>query len=486
MPANRDARDQSPLGAGGPREGHPLRLPGATKPGVLVADSPTIIHGEPSISAWSSGRLVVTSTSGWERDHQNGVRVMASARVRGTGMRPMGRCVAADCASVTAAARLRLRALVGAILPGIARVAQDVRGCRVRAWRVAFVAAIAGVAMSSAAGAEIDHGRPLIVARGLDNPRGLAFLPTGSLAVAEAGHAGDVCLGPGFCVGLTGQVVAVKLHHDRQTVLAAGLPSEGGPFAPFGLGGLAVQREKLFAIVGLNPQAFGTPADYCPDSACLATVTAVQNGSGFLNKLRSLRLSRGLDGFASVGSFDFDYAAANPDPGNPEYTPGDANPFGLTAGPRGGFYVVDAASNTLDYVTRHGEISVLVFIPSSSEPPAHLRRGSDLCRTDSERRRLHRHRVELAVALGRHHADPGPIRREGRAGRRLHRGRRRQRHPTCSTRLQDWRCSPSFDEKPFDGSIVKVTPDLRTSYLAQGLDYPTGITLGPDDQLYVT
>ena len=45
---------------------------------------------------------------------------------------------------------------------------------------------------------------------------------------------------------------------------------------------------------------------------------------------------------------------------------------------------------------------------------------------------------------------------------------------------------PNFNEKPFDGSIVKVSPNLRTSYLAQGLNYPTGITLGPDDHLYVT
>ena len=50
-PANRDACDPSRRGAGGPREGHPLRLPGATKPGVLVGDSPTIIHGEPNFYA---------------------------------------------------------------------------------------------------------------------------------------------------------------------------------------------------------------------------------------------------------------------------------------------------------------------------------------------------------------------------------------------------------------------------------------------------
>lgn len=398
----------------------------------------------------------------------------------------MRTCVAADCASVAGAARFRLSALVGASLPAVARVAHDVRGCRVRAWRVALIAAISGVAMSSAAGAATDHGRPLTVARGLDNPRGLVFLPTGSLAVAEAGHAGDVCLFPGFCVGLTGQVVAVKLHHDRQTVLAAGLPSSGGPFATFGLGGLAVQREKLFVIVGLNPQTFGNPADYCPDSACLATVTAVQNGSGFLNKFRSLRSSRGLDGFASVGSFDFDYAAANPDPGNPEYTPGDANPFGLAAGPRGGFYVVDAASNTLDYVTRHGAISVLAFIP---DPPNHLpiydaaptcaaRTPNGDVYVGTESNSLWRWDGTMLTQV---------LSGDGKVGQVVGCTADDEGNVYLANLASTIGGSfPNFDEKPFDGSIVKVSPDLKTSYLAQGLNYPTGITLGPDDHLYVT
>jgi hypothetical protein len=30
-----------------------------------------------------------------------------------------------------------------------------------------------------------------------------------------------------------------------------------------------------------------------------------------------------------------------------------------------------------------------------------------------------------------------------------------------------------------------VSPDLSTSYVAQGLNYPTGLTLGPDRDLYV-
>ena len=44
---------------------------------------------------------------------------------------------------------------------------------------------------------------------------------------------------------------------------------------------------------------------------------------------------------------------------------------------------------------------------------------------------------------------------------------------------------PNFNEKPFDGSIVKVTPRLTTSYVATGLNYPTGLALGEAGDLYV-
>jgi hypothetical protein len=44
---------------------------------------------------------------------------------------------------------------------------------------------------------------------------------------------------------------------------------------------------------------------------------------------------------------------------------------------------------------------------------------------------------------------------------------------------------PNFNEKPFDGSIVKVTPRLTTSYVATGLNFPTGLTLGEEGALYL-
>ncbi len=87
-------------------------------------------------------------------------------------------------------------------------------------------------------------------------------------------------------------------RNGHETALATGLPSLGGPFENFGLGGLTMQNGKLYSIVQNNPQAFGNPADdICkgaPDvNSCVATMTAVVNDVGDLNELKSLRSNRG-------------------------------------------------------------------------------------------------------------------------------------------------------------------------------------------------
>jgi hypothetical protein len=81
----------------------------------------------------------------------------------------------------------------------------------------ALTAGLVPLAMANAAGAA-PHGLHTVI-RGLDNPRGLAFLSDGQLVVAEGGHGGSLCLAPGQCGGLTGRVIAVNLTSGRRTTL---------------------------------------------------------------------------------------------------------------------------------------------------------------------------------------------------------------------------------------------------------------------------
>ena len=326
------------------------------------------------------------------------------------------------------------------------------------------------------------------VATGLDNPRGLVLLGNHTLAVAEAGHAGPVCLAPGQCMGLNGQVTILRRGERDRTVVASGLPSFSGPFGAFGLGGVTVQQGKLYFVVGLNPQSFGDPTADCQGQAdvsvCITTVSAVQAQSGFLSRVESLQANRGWQNIASVGKFDFDYAAMVGDPGNVEFAPGDADPFGLIAGPSGGFSVVDAASNTLDFVSKGGVTSVLVPIPDpqthqpifDAAPTCAARTPNGDIYIGTESNTLWRwdgHTLTKILSGGKIGQVIGCV---------------ADRHgniylANLSSTIRG--TFPNFNEKPFDGSIVKVTPRLTTSYVATGLNYPTGLALGESGDLYV-
>src|SRR5438552_15933947 len=108
------------------------------------------------------------------------------------------------------------------------------RGIRLRAGsRVRLLVTIASVVLALVGGfaplgatTVLAHSRAVeTVATGLDNPRGLVLLGEHKLAVAEAGHAGTVCLGPGLCMGLNGQVTVLGLGERDRTVVASGLAS---------------------------------------------------------------------------------------------------------------------------------------------------------------------------------------------------------------------------------------------------------------------
>jgi hypothetical protein len=196
------------------------------------------------------------------------------------------------------------------------------------------------------------------VATGLDNPRGLTFLPNGTLAVGEAGHGGDVCVGGAVCVGATSQVSTINLANGTHTPIVTGLFSlelvaEG---AVLGVGGLSTQGGRLLGIEGEFPQEVsdvsctGQPSD-CPQVLAAARGTAGTLGQVTPGKWRTI---------AGVGASDFQWTVDHQSefPGSEE----DSNPYGVL-GQSGFSYVADAGSNLLDSVGANGTISVLFRFP---------------------------------------------------------------------------------------------------------------------------
>jgi hypothetical protein len=211
------------------------------------------------------------------------------------------------------------------------------------------------------------------VASGLDNPRGVAVLPNGTLVVAEAGHGGDVCLGDSGglpCYGTSSQISVINVATGGHTPIVSGLfsvltPDGGG--SVLGLSGLSVQGGRLLAVLGENPRAeplasascTGLPAD------CADVLDTARDQAGQL-----LKVSQGgsFNLLAGVGAFDFDFTLDNPG-GDMFGTEIDANPYGVLAMPSG-TYVADAGANTLDWVDNNGDISILhrFVVPEPPEP----------------------------------------------------------------------------------------------------------------------
>jgi hypothetical protein len=221
-------------------------------------------------------------------------------------------------------------------------------------------------AASAATGAE---GKPsvTVVARGLDNPRGIAVGKHGWLYVAEAGRGGTgPCItGPEgkVCLGATAALTAIppRFHRGgKPHRVIKGLPSlaaEGGNFA-LGLHKISPAGFGLVATIGLGggPEA---REQLGPGGRLLGHVVGLRPGAH----------SGAVKPIADLTAYE---AANNPDQGDTS-SEIDSNPYGILATPFGTF-ATDAGGNDLLKVTKSGHIStVAVFherlVPSPFEPP---------------------------------------------------------------------------------------------------------------------
>ena len=337
---------------------------------------------------------------------------------------------------------------------------------------VSAVVLALGVVATGAAAATV-----VPVTSGLDSPRGLAFLPNGTLAVAEAGHGGDVCLPEAPCLGLSSQIstidVAAGTHAPHVSGLISGLDPEGGSL---GVDGLSSQGGRLIALVGANPAGLDQASCAGMPSDCGAVVAAAKAQLGHLLQVSASGSWRAI---AGVGTFDLDYTAANPG-GDVFGQEIDSNPYGVLALP-GGTFVADAGSNTLDWVGNNGGISIVNRFPVPNPPEPF---PSDA--------------VPTCVAQGAGGLTVGDL-----AGRiwQQHAGTWQLVSPQVGMQHFTGCAADSAGnvylvsmfsglfpgpDVAFTGSVVKLAANGSISTVAAGLMFPNGIAVGPDGGLYVS
>ncbi len=322
-----------------------------------------------------------------------------------------------------------------------------------------------------------------VVAKHLDSPHGIAFTSDGSLIVTQSGHLGRTCLfGGGLCFGLNSKISSIDVATGERTTLAGGLLSLGFlPIETFGLGGISVQGDTIQVVTALNPRWVHQLSRACKTTACTQTTETVKEQAGLLIDVDPQ--GGGYSTIAGVGAYNYRWVVENdPSPGNPDFAPGDANPYGVLALPEG-TYVADGGSNTLSFVDTTGATSVLAYVP---DPPNHkplfdavptcVAKAGDAVYVGTLTGSLYKWRNEELTAV----LQGGELRAivgcTSDADGNLYLVNLTQRFS-------------HFDPGPSSGSVVKVAPDLTTSYVVapdQGLNYPNGITFGPDGALYLT
>ena len=329
-----------------------------------------------------------------------------------------------------------------------------------------------------------------VVASGLDNPRGLAFRPNGQLIVGEAGHAGtDACFpgnpeNPGgqTCIGFTSQISVISVRNGSHWPIVTGLVSVGdGPVGTTGVDGVTTRGHGVFGIITASPQG-APPPEACGGNAdCVDALTAA---TAQLGKLIRGRHNRHWSTVADVGAFNYDWiVATNPDPANPDFQPGDANPYAVTNGHRG-FYAVDGGSNTLDFVKPNGDIKVLAYLPNPAGPVD---------------QRFPYDAVPTCVAKTPRGVVVGDL--AGRVWKwshgkltRIHVPAGMLNHVNGCTADDDGNVyvvdmfsgfTPTFDFLPNTGSVVKIGPHGAKT-IAKGLNLPGGIAIGPGGGIYVS
>jgi hypothetical protein len=205
--------------------------------------------------------------------------------------------------------------------------------------------AVAFVSGGALAAPQVD-----VIARGLNNPRGIAFAPNGLLFVTEAGSGGNgKCIiggdGGTNCYGETGALTRIDPSGVNPPVrVISGLPSLAaaggfGAIGPHAVSFLGTGNGQL--VIGLGADA------------------AVRDGLGAKSALFGRVLQVNAAGAWKVGADIAAFEAAN----NPVAGGADSDPYGVAALPSR-HVVADAGANALFEVAANGSMRTLAAFPA--------------------------------------------------------------------------------------------------------------------------
>lgn len=346
---------------------------------------------------------------------------------------------------------------------------------------VVGLAALLLVPWNAAATAAPEDGPFEVVAKGLDNPRGIAIGSHKRIYVAEAGRGGSRCAtseGPEgeeeLCLGRTGAITEIADGKARRVV--RNLPSVAGPDGSFAGGAHDVSVRGSSLHISMGRSGAQLPPEFGDRAELFGKILEAELGGpvNVLGDTAAVELNQNPDGEDIV-----------------------ANNYGLLARPGERDLVLDAGGNDLLRLGPKGVEVVAVFPPQMVDAPPFLGLppGTQIP-AQSVPTGLTRG-PDGAFYVGELTGFPFPV---GKARVwRVVPGQAPQVFATGFTNIIDVTFGPDgnlfvlelkknglLQDDP-TGALIKVAPDgTRTEVASQGLVFPGGVAVDDDGTAYVT
>jgi hypothetical protein len=339
----------------------------------------------------------------------------------------------------------------------------------------------------------------VVIATGVDNPRGLTFGPDGQLYVAQGGPATNTLsttsdptvtqvpspVGP-YTGGYNSSIVRIDPSTGATTTVVSGLPSsQTGPLAGSLVSGVSSVQFIGNTLFGVEAGAGASHGLLPSDSPDPNNPVYSDNTVFRVNPDGSVTMVADLSAFVKANP------VANPEPSVP---PGDFEPDGTWYGMvavRGALYATEPNHQEVDRITPDGQVSRVIdmSVPFPGTIPPNDWVGPT---------GIAYHGNFYVGTLGQFPVTPGAesmykVTPSGQlqvaaSGLTAVTGvafdAQGRMYALESDTLAGF--PGQRPDSPFSGAVVRVNGDGSLTTVASGLSFPTAMTFGPDGSLYVS